>query len=323
MLTVIRPGLLTSVQDLGRPGHQRHGVVVGGALDRFAARVANTIVGNAENAAVVEMAQLGPELRAERDLLVAWCGGEFDARVGSEAFPREHAVRVRAGEVIWFGPARKGLRAWLAVAGGIDVPLVLGSRSTYRRAAIGGFQGRRLQQGDQLPVGGASEWAGRQLAKGRVSRWSVRPETLVKAPAETEAVRVVRGPEWESFTENAQKQFFAADWTVTKEADRMGVRLDGPALKLKSAKEMISEAVNEGVVQVPAGGKPIVLLASRQTVGGYPRIAAVATVDLGRVAQWVPGKTVRFSEIPLAEAHALYLSRERNLARVRMSLPRM
>lgn len=323
MITVLQPGLLTAVMDLGRPGYQRHGVVVGGALDRLAARVANTIVGNDENAALLELAQLGPELRFARPALVAWCGGGFEPRVGGEPLPRDRAVRLGAGETIRFGGSRAGWRAWLAVAGGVDVPLVLGSRSTYRRAGFGGFHGRPLQAGDELRVGEMSEWALRLLKQpARASTWSVRPETLGQPPA-AGTVRALPGPEWEWFTPEARRAFFSADWLVTKDADRMGVRLAGPDLPRAKTREMISEGVNEGVVQVPEGGAPIVLLASRQTVGGYPRLAAVAAVDIGRLAQLAPGQTVRFEQVSLAAAHGLYLARERDLNRVRLGLSRL
>jgi antagonist of KipI len=323
MIRVLKPGLLTSVMDLGRPGHQRHGVVVGGALDRFAARVANVIVGNDEGAALLEIAQLGPELEFTSTTLVAWCGGGFEPRLGGEALPRDRAVRVEAGEKIWFGPAKGGCRAWLAVAGGIDVPLVLGSRSTYRRAGFGGFGGRPLQAGDELKLGAPTEFAQSRLrAPARTSPWTVRPDTLGRAPA-AGAVRAMPGPEWERFTPEARQRFFAATWKVTKDADRMGVRLAGPELPLADEREMISEGVNEGVVQVPAGGAPIVLLASRQTVGGYPRIAAVASIDLGRLAQLAPGASLNFTPVTLLEAHGLWLGRERDFVRVRMGLARL
>src|SRR5687767_3091739 len=159
MIRVLKPGLLTTVQDLGRPGYQQYGVVVGGALDTFAARVVNLIVANDENAALLEMAQTGPDLQFERDTLIAWNGGDFDAMIGSEPLPRDRAVRVKAGETVSFGVARRGLRAWLAVAGGIDVPLVLGSRTTYRRGGMGGHEGRPLMAGDELKTFAESERA--------------------------------------------------------------------------------------------------------------------------------------------------------------------
>jgi len=323
MIAVLKPGLLTAVMDLGRPGFQRHGVVVGGALDRFAARVANVIVGNDENAALLEMAQLGPELRFDAPALVAWCGGGFEPRIGKELLPRDRAVRIAAGEVVTFGRAKTGLRAWLAIAGGIDVPLVLGSRSTYRRGGFGGLAGRALAAGDKLSLGEPSETArGRLQQTDRAAAWSVRPETLGMQAA-AGFVRAMPGPEWERFTPAAQQAFFGATWITTEDGDRMGIRLAGPTLPLVDASEMISEGVNEGVVQVPAGGEPIVLLASRQTVGGYPRIAAVAAVDLGRLAQLAPGRPLRFEKITVARAHELLFARERDFSRVRLGLARL
>lgn len=326
-MRIVKSGLLTTVQDLGRPGYQQYGIVVGGALDGFAARAANLCVGNDDNAALLEMAQTGPELVFDRDALVAWNGGDFDARVGGQPLPRDRAVRVTAGETVRFGPARSGLRAWMAVAGGIDVPLVLGSRTTYRRAGLGGHQGRPLVAGDALKIFEPSAWARNVLASlqadcRRAVTWTVRPETM-GPQAKPAVVRAMRGPECEWFTKDAQAVFFSATWKATNEADRMGVRLQGPELVRWRNDEMISSSVNAGTVQVPPAGQPIVLLPSRQSIGGYPRIAGVVSVDLGRFTQLRPGDTVRFEEITLAVAHDLYLARERDLARVRMGLQRL
>lgn len=328
MIRVLKPGLLTTVQDLGRSGCQQYGVAVGGALDAFAARVANLIVGNDDNAALLEMAQTGPELQFEREALIAWSGGDFAATSGGRPLLRDRAVRIAAGETVSFGVARSGLRAWLAIAGGVDVPLVMGSRSTYRRAGLGGHNhGRALAAGDQLKTFAAGEWAKTILASlkqrdVRATVWTVRPETLgPQAPAGT--VRAVIGPEWDWFSNEAQRAFFASEWEATREADRMGVRLHGPELALSKPREMISSAVNTGIVQVPPSGQPIVLLPSRQSVGGYPRIAAVAAVDIGRFTQLRPGEKVRFSRVPLAVAMKLQLQRERDLGRVRMGLARV
>lgn len=327
MIRVLKPGLLTTVQDLGRPGYQQYGVAVGGALDRFSARTANLIVGNDDNAALLEIAQTGPTLQFERDVLVAWNGGDFAARVGGEPLPRDRAVRVAAGETVDFGVARQGLRAWLAVAGGIDVPLVMGSRATYRRAGIGGHEGRPLVAGDGLDFFGPGAWAKSVLAtlKARGQRgtvWTVRPE-MMGQPAPAGTVRAMGGPEWDWFAAEAQKAFFDSEWEATREADRMGVRLHGPELLLAKPREMISAAVNTGIVQVPPSGQPIVLLPSRQSVGGYPRIAAVAAADIGRFTQLRPGEKVRFSRIPLEVALNLQLKRERDLNRARMGLARL
>jgi antagonist of KipI len=327
MIRVLKGGLLTTVQDLGRLGYQQYGIVVGGALDGFAARVVNLAVGNADNDAVLEMAQTGPDLQFTEDSLIAWTGGDFEATIGGQPLPRDRAVRVAAGEIISFGVARSGLRAWLAVAGGIDVPLVMGSRTTYRRAGLGGHKGRPLASDDDLKTFPASERAKAVLAAlagsgKRATAWTVRPETMGR-PAAAGVVRAMPGPEWDWFTDHAQRDFFAGHWEATREADRMGVRLQGPALSLVKPREMISSAVNAGVVQVPAVGQPIVLLPSRQSVGGYPRLASVAAVDLGRFTQLRPGAKVRFEKISVAVAQDLWLARERDFGRAKLGLSRV
>jgi antagonist of KipI len=326
VIRVLKAGLLTTVQDLGRVGYQQYGIVVGGALDGFAARVVNLAVGTADNDAVLEMAQTGPDLQFTQDSLIAWTGGDFEATIGGQPLPRDRAVRVAAGEIVSFGVARSGLRAWLAVAGGIDVPLVMGSRTTYRRAGLGGYKGRPLASDDDLKTFPASERAKAVLAAlagsgKRATAWTVRPETMGR-PAAAGVVRAMPGPEWDWFTDHAQRDFFAAQWEATREADRMGVRLQGPALTMVKPREMISSAVNAGVVQVPAAGQPIVLLPSRQSVGGYPRLASVASVDLGRFTQLRPGAKVRFEKISVAAAQDLWLARERDFGRAKLGLSR-
>ena len=326
MIRILKPGLLTTVQDLGRPGFQQYGIVVGGALDPFAARVANAIIGNGENDAVLEMAQTGPDLQFAQDTMIAWTGGDFDAQIGTEPLPRERAVRVAAGETLRFGVAQKGMRAWLAVAGGIDVPLVMGSRTTYRRAHLGGHEGRPLRAGDELktfaiPAQSGALWRDLQGSGRRATRWTVRPDTMGK-PAPTDIVRAMPGPEWDWFTDASQRDFFSSEWIATREADRMGVRLQGPALVPVKPREMISAAVNTGVVQVPPAGQPIVLLPSRQSVGGYPRLAAVAGVDLGRFTQLRPGAKVRFEKITVSAAHELWLAREHDFGLAKLGLSR-
>lgn len=327
MIRVLKPGLLTTVQDLGRLGYQQYGVAVGGALDQFAARVANLIVGNDDNAALLELAQVGPELQFTHDTVVAWAGGGFEATIGREAVLPNRAVAIKAGEVLHLDAAQSGLRAWLAVAGGIDVPLVMGSRSTYRRAGVGGHYGRPLLAGDELATlapGERSAYLISSLGSSprRAAAWTVRPEALGQSAAPG-ILRVMEGPEWDWFTVEAQATFLAESWETTREADRMGVRLSGPVLQQAQSKEMISSAVNAGVVQVPPSGQPIVLLPSRQSVGGYPRLAAVAGVDLGRCAQLRPGERVRFEKITVAEAQRLWFARERDLARARLGLSRL
>jgi antagonist of KipI len=325
-LTVLKAGMLCSVQDLGRPGFQRYGMVVGGAADSFSARVVNALVGNLPNAALLEVTLVGPDLRFEVESLIAWCGAEFDVRLGNLPLPPNRPTRVPAGTVVSFGPVIVGARAWLAIAGGIDVPLVMGSRSTCRRFGIGGLKGRPLAIGDQLEFGEPSVWAHRICASLRAAGrlhcdWSVRPDLLGGRPASSR-LRALRGPEWDWFRSEARMRFFASSYRVTKDADRMGVKLDGPRIELSEPREMISSAVNAGVVQVPPAAQPIVLLCSRQTVGGYPRLAAVAAVDHRRLAQLKQGDLIAFQEISLGQAHQLYLARERDFNRVREELSR-
>lgn len=324
-LLVLQGGMLTTVQDLGRPGYQDQGVPVGGATDTLAARLTNLLVGNPREAALLEMALVGPELVCEQDLLVAWCGADFAVRLDQRLLPPNRPVRVPAGSRIHCGVARSGARAWLAVSGGLDVPVVLGSRSTLRRFGLGGWEGRALRPGDRLPVGSISPWARQVLESlqraGRAcADWSVPPSTLGKTRTEGNRLRVLRGPEWEWFRPEAWAHFVKSTYHVTKDADRMGVRLEGPLLVLREPRELISSAVDAGVVQVPASGLPIVLLCSRQTVGGYPRLAVVATVDQGRLAQLRQGDAVGFTEIDLATAHELVLAREADLRQVQTAL---
>jgi len=316
MIEVLRDGMLTTVQDLGRRGYQNLGVVVGGAADPFAARVANFLAGNKEDAALLEMAFAGPKLRFNEDRVVAWCGADFTATCNGEPLPKNRPVSLAAGSVLGFGGTKTGAMAWLAVAGGIDVPEVMGSRSTDLAGKFGGFEGRKLAAGDRLAIG--RKGSGKSFSRAPAS-WSLIPERLV-AVCGPGVVRVMRGPEWEWFSDEAKEAFFQSVFEVTKDGNRMGTRLSGPSLALAEPREMISAAVDHGVIQVPRSGQPIVLGIDRQTIGGYPRIGAVATVDLGKLAQFRPGETVRFHEIQAHEAHALLLRRERDFAIARACL---
>jgi antagonist of KipI len=316
MIEVIRGGMLTTVQDLGRRGYQNLGVVAGGAADPFAARVANFLVGNKENTALLEMAFAGPKLRFNEDSVIAWCGADFTATCNGEPLPKNRPVSLAAGSVLGFGGTKTGAMAWLAIAGGIDVPEVMGSRSTDLAGKFGGFEGRKLAAGDRL-ASGRNE-SSKSLSRGATS-WSLVPERLV-AVCGPGVVRVMRGPEWEWFSDEAREAFFQSVFEVTKDGNRMGTRLSGPHLPLAEPREMISTAVDHGVIQVPPSGRPIVLGVDRQTIGGYPRIGVVATVDLGKLAQFRPGETVRFHEIQANEAHELLLRRERDFAIARACL---
>jgi antagonist of KipI len=309
--------LLTTVQDLGRTGYQRHGIVVGGAMDAPAIRIANLLVGNAQSAAALEATLLGPTLEFLRDHLFAVAGGDLGALLNGEPVPSWRPCVARAGSVLSFAGPRAGCRAYIAIAGGIDVPEVLGSRSTDLRAGIGGMQGRALAAGDVLsvcaPNANADAWLAELLTRQRRSAdWGAGPSLQSRWSPEP-VVRVMRGLEYDAFTAESQRALFEAAFRVGTQSDRMGYRLEGPRLTLEQPLELLSSPIAQGTVQVPPGGNPIVLMADRQTVGGYPRIAQVITVDVPLLAQSAPGTRVRFQETTIEQAQALFLASERDL----------
>jgi antagonist of KipI len=314
---VIHAGFLTSVQDLGRTGFRQFGVSASGALDPFALRVANLLVGNDEGAAGLEITLGGLRLRFDDERMVAWCGGEFDVQIGSRALPAGHVAHVEAGDELKFGRAQIGCRCWLAISGGIDVPVGLGSRSTDLRANFGGFEGRALRDGDQLSL---AEFRRSDTADTeKISSWTA-PYDWTSPASRHSNLRFIRGVDWNRFNEVTIQRFTRDEFTVSADSDRMGVRFDGPELKRKNETDLVSEGVAPGTIQVPPSGKPILLLGDCQTIGGYPKIAHVITVDLAVAAQLRAGDHVRFSEVLLADAHCLLSQRERDLERFRVGL---
>lgn len=309
MIEVLAPGPLSSLQDLGRHGFQRLGVGPAGAMDEWSHRLANLLVGNAAAAATLEITLLGPTLRFHQAALIAVTGADLDARLDGQPLALAWPVRVAAGSVLTFGRRRLGCRAYLAVRGGYAVPSVMGSQSTALRAGFGGFEGRALRKGDRLAIRPSPGLPVRELP----ARPAGFPACDCPVPGPA-PLRVHCGQQWQDFTEEARQRLQTEAYVVHRNSDRMGYRLAGPALALAAPLEMISEAVAFGTVQVPPDGQPIVLMADRQTTGGYPKIASVLAVDLPRLAQAVPGDTLRFTLSTLAEARALDAAREAALA---------
>ena len=272
--------------------------------------------GNDEAAAGLEITFGGLQLHFQEERIVAWCGGEFDVHVGSTALPVGHAALVRAGDELKFGRSEIGCRAWLTISGGINVPIVLSSRSTDLRANFGGFNGRALRDGDVLPL--VQKSRSTPAATG-ISSWTA-PHDWVSPAKHEPTLRFVRGVDWNRFSASTLQHFMNELFAVSSDSDRMGVRIDGPELKREDNVDLISEAVAPGTIQVPPSGKPILLLGDCQTIGGYPKIAHVITVDLGIAAQLRAGDRVRFSEVSLADAHHLLLEREREFDRFRIGL---
>lgn len=294
-IRVIEGGLLTTVQDLGRPGYQMLGVSPAGAADEYAFRLANWAVGNPPEAAGLEITLVGPRLLFTSDTLVALTGADLGPVLDGQPLPMWQAVRVRGGSTLAFAGGTRGCRAYLAVAGGIDVPPVLGSRSTDLLGRFGGVDGRALRAGDELPLG--------QPPPGAPPR-PIPPELVPLYPEEVEA-RVVLGPQEDHFTSEGLRVFLGSPYLVTPQSDRIGLRLEGPAVRHRGRADIISDGMPAGAVQVPQDGRPLVVLANRQTVGGYPKIATVISADLWRLAQLRPGNRVFFRAVTPEEAHRL------------------
>ncbi|TYS69480.1 biotin-dependent carboxyltransferase [Sutcliffiella horikoshii] len=299
LFQVMKPGLLTTLQDLGRKGYQEFGMVVAGAMDNYALQVGNLLVGNEKGEAALEVTIMGPELKALEDVVVAICGGNLSPKVNGKQAPMWKCFKVKKGELIEFGRPVEGARAYICVEGGFDVPIVMGSKSTYLKAQIGGFQGRALEKDDVL-YGEPSH----EATTGR----SIRPDQIPSYESEME-IRVCLGPHLDAFHKTSVETFLSATYEVTPQSDRMGYRLKGPKIQHKISADIISEAIPLGGIQVPADGRPILLMADRQTTGGYTRIATVISYDIPLLAQAQPGTTIRFREVSVEEAQALYLKR--------------
>ncbi|HEX4825257.1 MAG TPA: biotin-dependent carboxyltransferase family protein [Candidatus Polarisedimenticolaceae bacterium] len=286
---VVAPGFLTTVQDLGRPGWASIGVSASGAADPIALRVANRLVGNSPGAAALEMTLLGPTLRFERDAIVAVTGADA---AGIEGW---RARRVASGETLACGPLANGARAYLAVGGGIAIDRVLGSASTHLATALGGLGGRAVAAGDHLALGAPA---------GEPRAGKLDPRDL-PGYRRGDPFRATDGPQAAWFTEEARMHLYAKPYVVSEACDRMGIRLDGAPLVQAASRELITEGVVLGAIQVPAGGQPIVLFVEHQTSGGYPKIATVAGVDASRLGQLRPRDTLRFAPVSFDEAVAL------------------
>ena len=286
MITIIKPGLLTTIQDSGRWGYQAYGMPVAGAMDRYAYNIANIMVGNDCNAAVLEMTVLGATLRFDHAAWASLCGADMQGTLNGENIKNWSSFYIAAGSELTFGYAAHGCRSYLAVHGGIDVPLVLGSRSTYTRAGVGGVDGKALQVGSTLVVGKQQVDLTMQLR--------TLPTAFIPQYSSELTVRVLLGPQDDLFAEQGITTFFNSEYTISAEADRMGYRLEGPPIKHRGAPDIISDALCQGAIQVPGHGMPIVMMADRATTGGYAKIGTVIGPDLTWLAQAKPGDLVRF-----------------------------
>ena len=301
-MKILDAGLLTTIQDLGRPGHQRHGVAPGGALDQVAMRCANALVGNPQDRAGLEITFSGPTIEFEHDALIAICGADLSASIADVLLPTWESVWVQRGAVLGFGDAEWGCRAYLAVAGGIEVEEVLGSRSTYLSAGFGGLGGRPLRAGDVVPTHptASSAIGSFEFGPRPFSRAGIRIAAPVEELYGSQPIRFIPGPEYDML-ERHPTTFESATFCVSSASDRVGYRLEGPVITARRS-EIPSAATVTGAVQLPGGGQPVVLMSEHQTTGGYPVIAAVASVDLPLLAQLRPGDGVRLTEVTREDA---------------------
>lgn len=314
-ITVIKPGLQSSFQDLGRQGYQHLGVSVSGAMDSRAHRLANLLAGNTDDHATLEITLTGPTLRFDAATCIAISGAALSPTINGQTVPNNRPLVVKAGDVLAFGARKTGLRSYLAVYGGFDIARVMGSRSTFLRGNFGGMGGRALKKDDQI---GLLQTLGEfDLDALTDDVWMIK----VYLPAllgfmVRHDIRVIAGPHADLFTDTSLEQFFTSGYQVDAQSERMGYRLNGPTLKLKDTDQIVSEVTSFGTIQVPPDGKPIILMADRQTTGGYVKIAHVATVDLPLIAQTMPGETLHFHDITLAQAQQLDNQREEAFGRL-------
>jgi biotin-dependent carboxylase-like uncharacterized protein len=307
MITILKPAVQTTVQDLGRHGFRHLGVGGSGAMDRLSLMIGNYLVGNAATTAALELCMPPARIRLDASCAIALTGADCPARLDDTPVGVGCRIVVQAGQTLDLSAAHSGTRAYLCISGGIDVPQVLGSRSTDLHAGMGGLEGRLLRRGDVLRIA--------------PSTISDRAPASVALPPTDGSIRVMPGPEFDGFAPQARDAFVQGSWKVTPQSNRMGYRLDGPALLRQDTAELRSHAVFPGTIQVPPGGAPIVLMADAQATGGYPRIAAVIAADLGRLAQISPGASIHFELCTRADALlALQQQQQGYLQRVQAGL---
>ncbi len=318
-VTVIKPGVCTTVQDRGRYGYMGSGFSPSGVMDRRAFRIANLLVDNDDNAPVLEFCLAGPTLRFTTNTFIAITGADFNPTLNGKPIPMYMAVLVKRGSVLSFTAPRKGVYGYLAIAGSsLAVPEVMGSRSTNLKCAIGGWKGGKLTTGDYLPFATKNVEFLPNLASHMIDYDS----DFYQWDADEITLRVVPGPQDDMFTEEGQHTFYSETYHTTPQCDRMGFRLDGPAIDTVDGSDIISDGIAFGAVQVPNHGRPIIMLADRQTTGGYAKIGTVATADIPKLVQCAPGRAIRFERVSVQEAQDLYRAEARKVKALRALVSR-
>ena len=294
-IKILNPGMMTTVQDLGRIGYQQFGVSVSGAMDQIAAILANVLVGNKDNEGLLEVTIMGPKIEFQDTCLVAITGGDLQPLINNNPIDMNKSVKANKGDILSFRGIKKGCRSYIGFSGGIDVPVVMGSKSTFLKAKIGGFEGRVLKANDILSIGNVNT--------------SINDLSGIQVPADfynyggkNIELRMVLGPQDDYFSQEGIETLFSSEYVVTNNSDRMGYTLEGPLIKHKEGADIISDGISMGAVQVPNKGTPIIMMADRQTTGGYTKIGNIITADLPKVAQAKPGDKIRFKKSSIEEA---------------------
>lgn len=297
-IRILKGGMLTTVQDLGRTGYQSQGFSVAGVMDVRSFKIANLLLDNPENEAVLEFTLIGPTLEFTSATIIAITGGDFQPKLNGEAAPMYKALYINKGDVLQFGSARTGSRGYVAFSSYLDIPVIMGSRCTNMKSGLGGFKGRKLEAGDYMNF---------RIKRRYLPFFLSRHLDLNEFDQEESELRVVLGPQDDLFSKQGIETFLNNEYTVTGEFDRMGCRLEGPFIAAKETSDIISDGIAFGSVQVPSHGKPIILLSDRQTTGGYAKIATVASVDIPKLVQRKMDHKIRFKAISVQEAQDLYL----------------
>lgn len=315
---ILNAGFFTSIQDLGRTGFQKYGIIVSGAMDIYALRIANILVGNSEEEAAMEITLSGPEISLQKGMLLSITGADISPTIEGNNVPMWRPVYIKENCILKFGACKYGCRAYITFAGGFKIGKVMGSKSTYIKAGIGGYKGRILKKGDILELESPkkklinfSNRFTKQLSTNKFISPNWYTKEMENKNCEVTIIRIIKERQFHSFTEESLNDFFHSVFSISIKSDRMGYRLTGAMLQLKKPLEMISEAVYFGTIQVPPEGNPIILLADRQTTGGYPKIAQVISVDIPKIAQLKPNEKIRFQEITLEQAEEIYFHREK------------
>lgn len=306
-IKIIKPGMFTTIQDKGRWGYQRFGIPVAGTMDDFATRVANILVGNAEYSAVLESTFLGPEIIFDCDEIISITGADMNPKINGEPVLMWTSLLIKERDILSFSRAVSGVRSYIGFSRGLNVPEIMGSKSTFTRGVLGGYEGRKLAGGDEIKLGN------RDLC----SSGSYLPSEFIPTYKSEETIRVIMGPQDDYFTDEAIETFLGSKYTITHESDRMGYRLEGPKIIHKNGADIISDGIVFGSIQVPGHGSPIIMMADRATTGGYTKIATVTTPDLVSLAQMGPGNAVRFRNISLEEAHGIYKEYENRFMKIK------